>query len=114
MEFAVDSGTHRLVAAGSCAYVGGFSVIDLRTGRPHVRVQVASPMALATPLAIQRAVCGERIAVGSGPLVVVRKSAGPRPMAREAGSLLFLNGNTGAVMHRVGTPAETSDVLVAR
>lgn len=60
----------------------------------------------------EEAVCGERVAVGPGSLLVVGKSALPVVSSERRGSLLLIDGNTGQKIRTVNTPSEPVDVLV--
>ncbi len=109
LEFTVDRHTDRLYAVGSCLYDGGFTVLDLRTGRARILVQEPN-----------YDICGERSALASSSLLVVAKTLGviPQiglqgPQIGVQGHLLFLDTRTGQVQRSVSTPAEPVDVLVS-
>jgi hypothetical protein len=102
LEFTVDRRVGRLYAVGSCIYVGGFSVVDIRTGR----VQVLVPLP-------NYHICGERLALASHSLLVLAKTHGVIPQIGVQGQVLFLDTRTGRVLRSIPTPAEPVDVLVS-
>lgn len=109
-DFAVDAGADRLYALGSCGYTGGLSRIDLETRR--VESLVPTQAGSDRPSERERAVCGERLALGPGSLLVVGKTARVVPQAEIPGSLLLIDGDTGEKVRAVDTPSEPVDVLV--
>ncbi|MEW6637952.1 MAG: hypothetical protein AB1425_14195 [Actinomycetota bacterium] len=109
-DFVVDDGADRLYALGSCGYTGGLSRIDL--GTRQVEPLVPTQAGLDRPSERERAVCGERMALGTGSLLVVGKTARVVPQAEMPGSLLLIDGDTRIKVRAVDTPSEPVDVLV--
>lgn len=110
MEFAVDTSTDRLFAVGSCGYTGGLSSASLKTGQVKVLAPIRSGLAVTSVR--ESAVCGERVEVGPGSLLVVGKTAGPVTSPKSPGSLLLIDGDNGRKIRTADTPDEPVDVLV--
>lgn len=110
LDFEVDARTNGLYALGSCGYTGGLSRVDLETDRVKVLAPARSGLHLHP--AWERAVCGERIALGPGSLLVVGMTRRSVPEAESSGSLLMIDGSSGRKIHTVAIPAEPLDVLV--
>ncbi len=102
LEFTIDRQAGRLYAVGSCSYAGGFTALDLRSGRSRILVQEPN-----------YDICGERSALASSSLLVIAKTLGVIPQIGLQGHLLFLDTRTGQVQRRILTPAEAVDVLVS-
>jgi hypothetical protein len=108
LDLALDAREGRLYALGSCGYRGGLSRIDLKTNE----VKVLAPSLPGVDFARERLVCGERVVVGPGSLLVVGKTAQAIPQAGIPGSLLLVEGDTGRKIRTLNTPCEPVDVLV--
>lgn len=111
LDVTVDDQADRLYAVGSCGYTGGLSRVDFVTGR--VKSLAPANTGLATPSAKQRAICGEKVAVGPGSLLVVGKTERSVPQAGVPGSLILVDGANGQIIRSVDTQAEPVDVLAA-
>jgi len=122
-EFVVDTQHHQIYAVGSCGYVSGFSAIDFKTNGDRGPANAEGTLPSATPVLPKVLVthdsltpgkqipCGQRLALGPYPLLVVGKNARPVP-SPGGGQLLFLDVRTGQIFHIVRTPDEPIDVLV--
>jgi len=107
MEFAVDSARERIYAIGPCSYDAGLSVLELNLGGQDARMNpdgrtwellgnsVSKPQILIT----DRNVCGSRIAVENGSLIVVAQTHGPGSLDTP-GALLFVDGGTAQLLSR--------------
>jgi outer membrane protein assembly factor BamB len=105
MEFALDTAADKLYAVGSCDYVPGFSVVDLKDGTVFVKQSAPGPPSSTT-------VCGERLAIGPNNLIVVAQTQMSVPNAGRRGALLFIDGRTGGILQSVPTPSEPLDTIV--
>ncbi len=108
LDLALGAREDRLYALGSCGYRGGLSMVELKTNE----VKVLAPTLPGVDFARERLVCGERLVVGPGSLLVVGKTAQAVPQARIPGSLLLVDGDTGTKVRTVDTPSGPADVLV--
>lgn len=109
LDLALDAREVRLYALGSCGYRGGLSRVDLGTGE----VKVLAPTLPGVDFVRERLVCGERVSVGPGSLLVVGKTAQAVPQADIPGSLLLVDSNSGRKIRTMDTPSEPVDVLAA-
>lgn len=101
VEFAIDEVRQRIYVVGSCDYVGGLAVVELRGGATRI---LAPPGRDSSP-------CGERISVtpDGTRLVVAQKAVSPLTGSR--GRLLVLT-DTGTAFREIRTNAEPIDILV--
>jgi hypothetical protein len=101
MEFVVDAHRQRLYAVGACAYVDGFSRVDLH----------ATPTPPAIPT-LNNGVCGERLTLtADGTEVVTGKTHVTVPDPTVPGQLLFVDVNSGLLRRSIATPSELIDLL---
>jgi hypothetical protein len=101
MEFVVDAHRQRLYAVGACAYVDGFSRVDLHATPPP-----------PAELSQNNGVCGERLTfTADGTEVVTGKTHVTVPDPTLPGQLLFVDVNSGRVRRSVETPSELIDLL---
>lgn len=109
IDFTLDRRTDELYAVGPCGYTGGFSVVDIRTGRTRVLVPTGS---IVPPGDGGGLLCGERAALDMrSSLLVVGNTADMVPQLGLHGHLLFLDTRTGQVRRTFTTPSEPVDVL---
>lgn len=126
MEFAIDPTANRLNAVGSCGYAGGFSAVDLRhpgalapqttPGAWAWQTPPSAPVTLLTPMPdpLGRGVpCGERLALGPGPVLVVTQAPAGNVRVDFPGRVVVLDPTTGAERGRVTTSSWPLDILVA-
>lgn len=92
MEFAVDSMRDQVYVTGQCYYVGGVSLVDIKSGQTRV---------------LTRDVCGDRIAVGTD-LVAVAEQGQASPQA--VPSRIALISRTGQVVRFIRLPLEALDL----
>ena len=110
LDLAVDQRADRLYVLGSCGYTGGLSKVDLGTGR--VKMLAGTRADLGSASSREGAVCGARVAVGPGSLLVVGKTQSPVPQPGVPGSLLLIDGDEGRKIRVLDATAEPVDVLV--
>jgi hypothetical protein len=119
MEFTIDHGQGRIYAIGSCGNAGGLSVLELNGGGQDAKMNadgwswqvVGNPAPRPQILIKNREVCGERIAVESGSLIVVAQTHGPGSLDIP-GALLFLDGGTGQLISRFISRSHPVDVAI--
>jgi hypothetical protein len=107
MEFAIDRGRERIYAIGSCGFAGGLSVLKLNNGGQNAKLNadgwswelLRNPAPKPQILIRKQEMCGERIAVGSGSVIVIAQTHGPEPLDTP-GALLFLEGESGRLISR--------------
>jgi hypothetical protein len=92
MEFAVDSMRDQAYVVGQCYYVGGVSLIDIKSDQTRV---------------VTRDVCGDRVAVGDD-LVAVAEQFQAAPQAVR--SRIALISRTGQAVRYVSLPLEALDL----
>jgi hypothetical protein len=123
-EFIANTAAGQIYAVGSCGYAGGFSVLDLATGGAPVtpthngwqwQTNPKPPQILSVAGGRGRdtVLCGERLALGPGSLLVIGKTTKPVATSGIPGALLILDVRTGRLLHTVATPSEPIDVLTA-
>lgn len=103
-DLGVDEYGQRAFIVGSCGYVGGLSVVDLRSGRTTVLV----PAREGDPR------CGERISVvPGGHTLVVAHTLRPVAAKGRTGKLLVL-ADDGRRLREIATSSEPIDIVVTR
>lgn len=121
MEFAVDPERQRLYAAGPCAFAGGLSVVDLNGGGQEAKLDadgrfwelLGNPPAPPRILLTNPEICGDRIAVGNGSLIVLMQAHGPGPEALDTpGAILFIDGASGRLLSRFTPKSQAVDVAI--
>lgn len=103
-DLGLDEYGQRAFIVGSCGYVGGLSVVDLRSGRTTilVRAREGDPR------------CGERISVvPGGHTLVVAHTLRPVAAKERTGKLLVL-GDDGRLKREIATSSEPIDIVLAR
>jgi hypothetical protein len=119
MEFAVDRARERIYAIGSCGNGGGLSVVNLNNGGQAAKMNadawswqiLGNPAPEPQILIRKREICGERIAVESGSLIVVAQKHGPQQLDTPGG-LLFLDGGTGQLISRFTSSSGSVDIVI--
>lgn len=113
MEFAVDVGGRRLYAIGSCAQVGEFSGVDLKTAGRSIKGGDIYHVAGGSdrPLVFTGEPCGEMLVVANETSLVAAQLSSVVP-SLGPGSLLFIDAKTGKITRKIKTPAEPVDILV--
>ncbi len=119
MKFAVDRERQGIYAVGSCDYAGGLSVLKLSDGgqRANMNADGRSWQVLGNPVPKpqifikNREICGERIAVEDGSLIVVAQTHGPGSLDIPGG-LLFLDGGTGRLISRFTSASHPIDAVI--
>ena len=119
MEFAVDRGRERIYAIGSCGFAGGLSVMRLSDGGQPAKLNangwswdlLGNPAPKPQVLFRKREMCGERIAVGSGSVIVIAQTHGPESLDTPD-ALLFLDGEAGKVISRFTPSSKLVGVAV--
>ena len=106
-DFALDAAAGRIYAIGSCGYVGGFSVLDIRTG-------VSTLLAPTQVGRVNQVPCGQRLELNGSNELVVGSVHALLAQPGIPGRLLFISPKTGKVDREVTTTAEPLDVLVLR
>ncbi len=102
-EFELDRIRAQVYAVGSCGHGGGLARLDLRSG---VSQLLAAPV---RPGDTPGEVCGERVALAGGTLVIGR-GGGP-PAAGGPGRLVFVDAISGRVGGHLDTGAQPVDVV---
>ena len=99
IQFALDHRSLRLLVIGSCAYAGGLSAIDLRTGR-------------ARALGYPHRICGERVVPVSSRVAAVAANAMPVPQGG-AGVVETFDLRSGARLRTIDVEAEPVDLTTS-
>jgi hypothetical protein len=101
MQFALDRMRRLVYAIGSCGYRGGLSRIELATGTARVTGYPSGD------------ICGERIVLGPGSLIVVASNPTPVPQGGRS-TVLLVDASTGDLIRSVATPVESLDLVSVR
>ncbi len=108
-DFALDAGTNRIYAVGSCGYLGGVSMVDLGTGLVSVLVPPDPPGVINKTIP-----CGQRVVLLSSSLLVAGRIHFSLADPAASGSLLMIDTATGKIVSRATTVSEPLDIVVFR
>ena len=108
MQFTLDPLNRIAYAIGSCGYTGGLSRIDLGTGAAKL---IGYPAPPSSGEALRSGICGERVAIVSGSMLILAKLHKPVPQWGKSGALLIADGSTGQIIESIPVPSEPIDVI---